>query len=123
MRECSDPHSLPARLNSSLSSLRQLLLHSPSQLSLASTGPLLEQIALDLSSLPHLDPKPSQAELSEIRALSASVQSLYQGALAFLAGYSSLSIQNGAWDAASYSADGLWHSSSLPQVPRLNLEG
>ncbi|MFO0337891.1 MAG: hypothetical protein ACK52Z_03995 [Acidobacteriota bacterium] len=123
MREYPDKLPVPVRLQSSLASLRQLLLHSPGQLSLASTGPLLEEIASDLACLPHLNPKPSPSELSEIRALSASVQSLYQGGLGFITGFSALSIQNGAWDAASYSADGLWNSSSLPQSSGLRIEG
>ncbi|MFN7542261.1 MAG: hypothetical protein ACK5TN_05650 [Acidobacteriota bacterium] len=123
MREYPDSLPVPVRLQSSLSSLRQVLLHSPGQLSLATTGPLLEEIVRDLASLPHLNPKPSPAELSEIRTLSASVQSLYQGGLGFITDLSALSIQNGAWDAAAYSADGLWNSSSLPQSSRLMVEG
>ncbi len=123
MSEISPSPVLTARLKSSLSQLRLLLLHSPAQLSLDSAGPLLEQIALDLSSLPHLDPKPSPADLRQIQNLSSSVQSLYQGALNFIAGLSDQSIQNGAWDAASYSAEGVWQSSSVPLAPRLTLKG
>lgn len=114
---------LPHRLKTSLSEIRFLLLHNPTRLSLASTGPLLEQIASDLAALPTLVPPPSREDLLEIHALSSSVQSLYRAALNYFAGLASETIEQRALDGASYSASGEWQARAAGPTPRLTIEG
>lgn len=116
----SNPTDLALGIKSALAEIRHLLLHAPTSLSISTTGPVLERISLDMLSLSQAVSPPPREVLLEIQALSASVQALYRGAAGFFGGLSAESIKNGAWDAASYSADGEW---SVPRPPRIRVEG
>jgi hypothetical protein len=112
---------LALSIKSGLANLRHLLLHSPTSVSLETTGVALTQISHDLLALSNAVMPPPPNELLEIQALNRSVQSLYRGAANFFGELSGESIKNGAWDAAAYSADGEW--SQPAAAVRLRTEG
>jgi hypothetical protein len=110
LHSASDPR-LQSLLNS-LARVRQLLLHSPSSLSLETAGLDLAQIEEGISTLPsYLSPplsQPDRQALLQIQSLAQTVHALYRNASLFFQGLATESIQNGAWDAAAYSSQGDW---------------
>lgn len=111
---------LAGQIKMGLAEIRHLLLHSPTSLTLNATGPSLERISLDLLALSQATTPARREDLLEIQALSASVQSLYRAAAGYFSGLAAESIKNGAWDAASYSAEGEW---AAPSINHLRVEG
>jgi hypothetical protein len=99
-------------LISSLGRVRQLLLHSPSTLSLETAGLDLAQIQDGISTLPSYlsSPlsQPDRQALLEVQSLAQTVHALYRNASLFFQGLATESIEHGAWDAAAYSQQGDW---------------
>ena len=117
-----NPTELAQKIKTGLTGIRQLLLHSPSSLSVESTGPALEQIKVDLLALnTALSPANSDL-LHEIQALSHSIQALYRQAFSFYGGLAAESIMNGTWEAASYLPDGDWAQPTSSSTLRVLVE-
>ena len=112
-----------------LNAIRRVLLESPSEFSILSSGVALDQVSSGLIALNAalLDSSPLTADLKqqllELQFLSLRTQSLYRQASTFYSGLAAECIKNGAWDAGAYNREGDWVNPAAQHTHRILTEG
>ena len=111
-----------------LESVRRLLVESPGTFSVTAAGAALDRVTEGLLALNEALRRDElvpdlRHEVTQVLTMSGRVNALYRQAANFYGGLAAESVKNGAWDAASYSADGDWKSAAPAPGSRLKVEG
>lgn len=113
--------SLAEAILAQLSDIRQMLMLTPAAVSIATVGPKLESIALDMRQLLACEEPPSRHQLREIHILSTRVQALYASAATFFGALGTEVSENNPSSVAAYSPSGDWHEPA--RNARIQVEG